>query len=106
MSGAGTQAAIDADRVGRQILAGFGIVIAVEIIVQPDSRILPLSWEEQREGGGFAFRANIAATAFAQQRAGGARAAPEFGLSALSALAAQAEQCMQRALADIIDLPR
>ncbi len=66
LSGSGAQAAIDADWVGRQILAGFGIVIAVEIIVQPDSRILPLSWEEQREGGGFAFRANIAATAFAQ----------------------------------------
>lgn len=38
----GPQAAIDADRVGGQVLAGPRLAIAVEVIMQPAFRILPL----------------------------------------------------------------
>ncbi len=45
--GVGAQAAIDADRVAGQILAGFGVVIAIEATVQPAFRALPLAGPTQ-----------------------------------------------------------
>lgn len=72
----GPQAAVHPDRIGGQILAGFRIVIAIEVIVQTAFRIFLLAGEAQRAGGGVAFPAGITAPAFAQQRAGGAGAAP------------------------------
>lgn len=46
----GPQAAIDADLVWRQVLAGSRLAIAVEVIMQPAFRILPLLGNAQSQG--------------------------------------------------------